>query len=74
MKIGPLSGPLIFANLQILNKFKSNNSCINDAILIIQHVYHHAMKIQIQFKSHEILSIGYLVTAQFVNVTLIQGQ
>ena len=60
--------------LQILNKFKSNNSCINDAILIILYVHHYVMMIHIQFKFHEILFIGYFVTAQFVNFTLTQGQ
>ena len=60
--------------LQILNKFESNNSCSNNAILIILYVYHYVMMIHIQFKFHEILFIGYLVTALFVNFTLIQGQ
>ena len=54
------------AKLQILNKFKSNNSCINDAILIILYMYNHVTMIHIQYKFHEILFISYLFTAQFV--------
>ena len=67
-------GTLIMVILQILNQFKKNNSCINDAILIKLNVHRHFMMMNIRFKFHEILFTGYLVTAPFVNFTLIQGQ
>ena len=65
------------ANLQLLSclyQFKSNNSCINDASLIKLHVHHNLIMIYIQLKFHEIVFIVHLVSALFVNFTLIQGQ
>ena len=49
---------LIMAKLQILNKFKSKNSRVNNAFLITLYAYHHVMVIHIQFKFHEILFIS----------------
>ena len=49
---------LIMANLQKLNQFKRNNSCINDANPIKLDVNHHVMMMHIPFKFHEILFIG----------------
>ena len=62
------------ANLKIFNQFKDKNSCINEAILTKSDLHHHVMTIHIKFKFHGNLFTGYLVLAQFVNFTLIQGQ
>ena len=37
-------------------------------------MHHHVIMKHIQLKFHEILYIGYFDTAQFVNLTPIQGQ
>ena len=65
---------LVMGNLQILNQFKGNHSWINDAILIKFYMHHQVMMIHIQSKFNEILFLGFLVTAQFVIFTLVQGQ
>ena len=59
---------LIMVSLLILNKFKGKEA------LIKLYVHHHVIMIHIQLKFHEIQYTGYFDTAQFVNLTLIQGQ
>ena len=39
---------------------KGNNSSITDATLMKLHVHNHTMVIYVQYKFHEITSIGYL--------------
>ena len=72
MKIGSLI-PSYWSSCKFYINSSAITSCINHAILIILYVYHHVIMIHIQFKFHEILFIGYLVTAQFLNFTLIKG-
>ena len=43
---------------------KGNNSSITDATLMPLHVHNHAIVIYIQYKFHEIPSIGYLVMVE----------
>ena len=43
---------------------KSNNSSVTDDTLVKLYVHNHTMVIYIQYKLHEILSIGYLVMAE----------
>ena len=52
--------------LSILKHLSGNNSCFTDAVR--QTLYGNSFVKVIQFKFHEILLTGYLVTAYFVKI------
>ena len=58
----------VWLNLLILQQFKGTNSCIIEAILTKFYKQIHVLVIQIHYKFHEILPVGHLVMAQFVDL------
>ena len=55
---------------------KGNNSSITDVNLMKLHMRNHTIVIYIQYKLHEIPSIGYLVMAEekIIGIYVIKGQ